>query len=349
MELKGVSLKDFTSLRIGGGVDMVVVRSEEGLLDAIMHAKAEGLRVHILGSGTNTYFGEDLSNLLVLKMEMKGIECEKKKENSKQKTEENSDSLQSTVYSLTSSAGESWDDIVKYAVARGLWGIENLSYIPGTIGAAPVQNIGAYGMELKDSLMSVRAYDLEQKSFVELTKEQCQFGYRDSLFKKVQGRYIITQVTLELSKEKDTVLTYKPLDVLTSNKDVTLQEIRDVVIRTRTLKLPDYNFYPNAGSFFKNPIVSSTEAEVLRAKYPEMPLIPHQRGFKIPAAWLIEHVAAMKGVRIGDLGTWPNQTLVLVNYNEASADDIDSLRNKIQQKVRDSTGIILEQEVTRVD
>lgn len=328
---------------------MAVVTSEKELEEVILCAAAEGRRIHILGSGTNTYFGEDLGNLLVLKMEMKGIECEKKKENSKQKTEENSDSLQSTVYSLTSSAGESWDDIVKYAVTEGLWGIENLSYIPGTVGAAPVQNIGAYGMELKDSLVFVRAYDLEQKSFVELTKEQCQFGYRDSLFKKEKGRYVITQVTLELSKEKDPVLTYKPLDVLTSNKNVTLQEIRDVVIRTRTLKLPDYNFYPNAGSFFKNPIVSSMEAEVLRAKYPEIPLIPHQEGFKIPAAWLIEHVADMKGVRIGDVGTWPNQPLVAVNYKEADADDLDFLRNKIQQKVRDSTGIILEQEVTRVD
>ncbi len=261
-----------------------------------------------------------------------------------------SDSLISVVpVYLTAAAGENWDDVVKYAIAHGLWGIENLSYIPGTVGAAPVQNIGAYGMELRDTLTSLRAYDIQEGKFVEMTNEECHFAYRDSIFKHEKGRFVIISITLSLTQEKHSVLTYKPLDVLSIRDDVTLDEIRDVVIHTRTLKLPDYNLYPNTGSFFKNPIVSKEIGEALKASYPEIPLIAHNDAYKIPAAWLLEYIAMMKGVRVGDVGTWPVQPLVIVNYGEATAAELNSFVAASIEKIKNEVGILLEKEVNFVE
>lgn len=339
MEINHVTLKDFTSLRIGGEVDMVVVKSEEELVEAINYAKAEGFRVHILGEGTNTYFAEHLENFFVIKIKLKGIELKPL----------------AIGYELLACAGENWDDVVKFAIGRGLWGIENLSYIPGTVGAAPVQNIGAYGMELKDTLVSLKAYDIQENTFVELTNEACHFTYRDSIFKHpasrvrfaghVVGRYIITSVTLKLSQEKNPVLTYKPLDALVGKEDITLEEIRNTVIQTRTTKLPDYTIYPNTGSFFKNPIVTKDVGKELQLKYPDIKLISHDDHYKISAAWLIEHVGEYKGMRVGNIGTWPLQPLVIVNYDNGTADELHDFVQTIVDKVKSKTGVILEREV----
>ncbi len=331
MDIKLASLKDYSSLRIGGEGKLVEATTPAEFKEAIMHAKTEGLRVHILGEGTNSYFGEDLTDFLFIKLPKGGMEFR----------EEGDD-----VY-VKVGANVMWDDLVQVCVTRGLWGIENLSSIPGTVGAAPVQNIGAYGVELAEVFVSLDALDLITMEMVTLTREACQFGYRDSLFKYQKGRYVIVCITLKLSTLPTPVLTYKPLDALQATKP-SLVQIREAVIAVRTKKLPNYHEHPNAGSFFKNPIVDLETSEMLKEKFPEMSFIQTLQGFKIPAAWLVEHIAQMKGVKQGNVGTWPHQPLVIVNYGNTTADELDAFAGEIRRKIGERTGIVLEQEVNRI-
>ena len=327
-----VQLKNYSSLRIGGEGDILTVRSIAELTEAVMFAKRTQKKIVTLGGGTNSYFGDVLQNILVIKLELQGISLEEKEDTTR----------------ITAHAGEVWDNLVQFSVAKGLWGIENLSYIPGTVGAAPVQNIGAYGVELKDVLVSLSALDTTTLNLVEISNSACEFGYRDSLFKHQAGRYIIISITLDLSKHGMPVLTYKPLEKLGGGENLTPESVRNFVVATRKAKLPDWVEHPNAGSFFKNPVVTSTQAEGLRATYPDMPLIPHKSGFKIPAAWLIQHIAHMKGVRVGEVGTWPNQPLVLVNYGNATVIELRGFVERIIEKIKQETEIVLEVEVTCV-
>ena len=332
MEIRTVSLKDYSSLRVGGEGSLVEVTSTIQLVEILQYAKKEGLRVHILGEGTNTFFGETSDGILFVKINIKGVSW----------NEEGEDVV------VTAYAGENWDAVVKMCVEKNLWGIENLSYIPGSVGAAPVQNIGAYGTELKDTLVSVQALDRHTLDLVEIRNSACQFGYRDSLFKKENNPYIIISVTLRVSRVPHPLLGYKPLDVLATQEDLTIKDIRECVIATRTAKLPDYTVNPNNGSFFKNPVVSKEVGEQLLHTYPDAKLIASGEGYKIPAAWLIEHVAQMKGKRMGNVGTWPLQPLVIVNYGEAHADEILQFSENIIQKIQEKTGITLEREVNFV-
>ncbi|MFA6609010.1 MAG: hypothetical protein WCT07_03850, partial [Candidatus Paceibacterota bacterium] len=191
--------------------------------------------------------------------------------------------------------------------------------------------------------------DTKQNVFVELLNNECKFGYRDSLFKKEKYRYIITSITVKLYNKARPVLTYKPLDVLSNKENLKPDDIRKLVIQTRAEKLPDYKLYPNAGSFFKNPIVDKEKFRVIKSKYPEVPIIEVDNKFKIPAAWLIEYVADMKGVRVGDIGTWPNQPLVIVNYGkETTLDDLNLFTNEIKKRVYENIGINLEQEINAI-
>ena len=334
MKRTRVSMRDYSSFRIGGTTEMVVATNENELIEVIQGARAKGTRTHILGCGTNTYFGETLNNLLVVKIELKGVTCSQ---------------VSDEFYKINVAAGEWWDDVVKFSVEKKLWGLENLSYIPGTAGAAPVQNIGAYGVELKDVFYSLRAYDIFEEKIVEFFLNDCQFGYRDSLFKHQKGRYVILSMVLQLSTKEKSILSYKPLNELLGKQSLTVRDVRDLVVITRKTKLPDYEEHPNAGSFFKNIIVDSTQAEGLRAKLGEVPFIEVTEGYKVPTAWLIEHIAAMKGVRVGNVGTWPNQPLVIVNYGTATANEIDSFAHTIQKVVQEKTGLILEKEVIRID
>lgn len=331
MNIRTVSLQDYSSLRIGGEGKLTEAENLEDIKAAIRHAKEQGLTLHVLGEGTNSYFGEDLSSFLFVKMNLRGIDIE----------ENNEDVM------LTIAAGEVWDDIVELAVDKEWWGIENLSHIPGTAGAAPVQNIGAYGAELSNVFVSIVALDADTMEKKTLTKEDCQFGYRDSIFKYEKGKYVIVSIKIKLSKRRLPLLEYKPLDRL-SLEMVTIREVRDLVISTRNTKLPDWHEHPNAGSFFKNAVVDVEAAEFIKPLYPDVPLIQVPEGYKVPSAWLIEHIAEMKGVREGDIGTWPKQPLVIVNYGNATADNIDVFAGKIREKVNEKTGIILEQEVNRV-
>ncbi len=332
MEIHRTHMKQYSSLKIGGEGDIVFAQSISELVNACNSAFTSDKVPYILGEGTNTYFGNTLDSYLFIKNEIKGISFEEKGDD---------------VF-ITASSGERWDDIVAFSVAKNLWGIENLSAIPGTVGAAPVQNIGAYGTELKDVLVSLSAYDIQSSNTVEIPNEACVFGYRDSLFKKEKNRYCIISITLKLSKFPKPVLNYKPLDTLLDKENITPRDVRNLVIATRQIKLPDYKEFPNVGSFFKNPIVSKIKGEELRATYSEIPLIIGPSGYKIPAAWLIEHVACMKGVRNGDIGTWPNQPLVIVNYGIATSENLEVFVSEIIDKIRITTGITIEKEVNFV-
>lgn len=333
MTIHEVSLSDFSSIQVGGKASLVKISSEAELVEASLYAKDHGLRTHILGEGTNTFFAENLNGILIIKNEIQGIVYTHNSERG---------------FEVTSGAGELWDTLVKDTVEKKLWGLENLSYIPGTVGAASVQNIGAYGVELQDSFVSLKVYDLLKGEFITFLSKDCLFGYRDSCFKKNQGRYCIVEVTCRVSTIPKPVLTYKPLDILVQKNNLEVKEVRELVITTRKSKLPDYHQYPNCGSFFKNPIISEEHKNQLQQHYETMPFLEIVDGYKVPAAWLIEHIAMMKGVRVKDLGTWPQQPLVIVNYGESTASDIVEFTDTIVQKVEQETGIRLEREVNYI-
>ena len=332
MDIKKVSLRDYTSLHIGGEADMVVITHKDELKEMCHIAGTLGKKMHCLGEGTNTFFGDALDGLLIVKIDIQGIEFNKFGED----------------MFVTAGAGVIWDTLVKKTVEQGLWGLENLSLIPGTVGASPFQNIGAYGVELSNIFVSLTAFNIESQAHVILTRQDCLFGYRDSLFKQRKDLYIITSVTLLLSHTKNPILTYKPLDSLIGNDTLTPLYIRDFVIETRLSKLPDYKIIPNAGSFFKNPFVTKVKGDTLLLRFPALPLFPYAHGYKIPAAWLIEHVALMKGVRVGDVGTWPHQPLVLVNYGKGTWKDLLDFSETIIEKIHRETDVIIEREVVFV-
>lgn len=240
-----------------------------------------------------------------------------------------------------------WDQLVAWTVEHGFYGLENLSLIPGSVGAAPVQNIGAYGVELKDALVSVRAFDRTSKTFIELSKQDCQFGYRDSIFKREAGRFVITELMLSLSKLPKLVLEYGELKALKENEAAilpSLNDVRETVIAVRSAKLPDPRTIPNTGSFFKNPILSASEYEVLRARYPNIPAYPQTDGnVKVAAGWMIEQ-AGLKGYQLGAARVHDKQALVLTNAGGAKQGDILKLAAYVQAQVSARYGVNLEQE-----
>lgn len=244
-------------------------------------------------------------------------------------------------------AGVEWDDAVAWSVEQGLWGIENLSLIPGKVGAAPVQNIGAYGTEAKDAIESVEMFCPDTLNKLILANEHCQFGYRDSIFKrKLRGRTVITAVTLSLSRTPEPRLRYG--DVRQRVEELggaTLQNIREAVCAIRRQKLPDPAVIGNAGSFFKNPVVDAAVAERLREEYPDMPLYPAGEGkVKLAAGWLIER-AGWKGARCGRVGVHDRQALVLVNMGGATSIEVMNMAFRITGSVADKFGVELSTEV----
>ena len=244
-------------------------------------------------------------------------------------------------------AGVEWDDLVEWAVGRGLWGIENLSLIPGKVGAAPVQNIGAYGAEAKDAIESVEMFCTDTCNTLILSREHCAFGYRESVFKHaLRGRVVITAVTFRLSRRPRPDLGYGDLLRETEARGgATLRNIREAVCAIRRSKLPDTAVLGNAGSFFKNPVVEAAVAERLRTDYPALPLYPAAEGrMKLAAGWLIEQ-AGMKGHREGCVGVHDQQALVLVNYGGATGGEVLALAHKVQEAVRAKFGVEIAAEV----
>lgn len=246
-------------------------------------------------------------------------------------------------------AGEYWTTFVDYTVDNGWWGIENLSLIPGKLGAAPVQNIGAYGTEQKDVFVKLQAFDMVEGKIVEFSKDDCQFAYRDSIFKnKYKKRFLVLNVTYKLSKIAKPNLSYKALAdafIGKNKKSISIVDIRDTVNSIRESKLPDPQKINNAGSFFKNPIVDKAKALDLKKKYPDIPIYEiSTTESKLAAGWLIEK-CNWKGKRIGDAGVHEKQALVLVNHANASGKEIYDLSEEIKKSVADLFSVTLEREV----
>lgn len=244
-------------------------------------------------------------------------------------------------------AGVEWDDLVEWAVERGLWGIENLSLIPGKAGAAPVQNIGAYGCEAKDAIRRVEMYCVETGAMLTLDAAHCGFGYRESVFKHdLKGKVIITAVEIALSHAPRPRLGYGDVErEVEARGGVTLRNIREAICSIRRAKLPDPAVLGNAGSFFKNPVVGAAAAERLLAEYPDMPHYPAPEGrVKLAAGWLIDR-AEMKGRREGAVGVHERQALVLVNHGGATGGEVIAFAHKVQAEVRRKFGIEIDTEV----
>lgn len=289
--------------------------------------------IFVLGGGSNILFTKDI-NRWVLHNKIKGIEIIKESD---------------TNVWLRSNAGEVWHEFVMYCVDHAFAGVENLSLIPGTVGAAPMQNIGAYGVEVKDVIESVRCWDMQQKCFIDFSKDECRFGYRDSIFKQeLRGKVIITSVIFKLKKHPEFHTEYgnirQELERM-SVHELSIKSVSDAVINIRTSKLPDPSQTGNAGSFFKNPEISKGLFEKLKENYPDMPSyqMPDDK-MKIPAGWLIEQ-CGWKGYRKERYGVHPLQALVLVNYGGAKGEDIYHLSSKILASVEEKFNIELEREV----
>ncbi len=289
--------------------------------------------LHILGGGSNVLLSGDVSGW-VLKMDIPGID---------QLREE-----PAHVY-VRAGAGVNWHQFVLFAISRGWGGLENLSLIPGNVGASPIQNIGAYGAELKDVFFELEAWDRKTGKQVTLGLNDCHFGYRDSIFKTSdRGRYIILTVTFLLNKKPVLNTGYGAISAELAAMNIRTPDVRsvsDAVIRIRRSKLPDPDQIGNAGSFFKNPVIAAQMAEDLKGRYPELPLWPQENEMvKLPAAWLIEK-AGWKAIRRGSIGVHEKQSLVLVNYGGGVGRDLLILSAEIIASVKQQFGVELEREV----
>lgn len=339
MEIRrDVLLRDYTTFRIGGTASVLVrITHANELPDLVAYARKEAKEITLLGEGSNTVFTEEKHDGIVARIEILGFAV----------VAEDATSAEIEV-----GAGENWDSVVERAVAMNLSGIEALSAIPGTTGATPFQNVGAYGTEIKDVLVSLRAYDMKTDVFVTLPNTVCGFSYRDSIFKSSErGRYIIVSTRLRLSKSAPKAPDYPGVEAYFEKEGIalpSLADIRKAIIAIRATKLPDPKSVPNAGSFFKNPIVSNTQAEVLRAAHPNMVQFPvgpstGSRQAKLGAGWLIES-CGLKGAVFGPITVYEKNALVLTNTGNASAGDLIAARDEIVQKVFEKFGVTLEAE-----
>lgn len=333
---KNISLRSYNSFGVSAMANFfVVVRSENDLRDLFLSRKGNQEKQLVVGSGTNILFTKDFEGLII-KNEIDGITL----------LNEEADEVLVRVGS-----GVNWHQFVMYCIDKGWGGIENLSLIPGTVGAAPVQNIGAYGVELKDVLHLVRAWDLDRNEFIELDREQCAFGYRTSIFKtNRKGRFVISNVVLRLTKKHVLKLSYGAIKEALLEKGIVSPSIKDVsnaVIAIRASKLPDPFMLGNAGSFFKNPTVNKEKLLSIQSIYPNVVAFPFEGAFKLAAGWLIE-TAGWKGRQDGNVGCYEKQSLVLVNLGNATGNEILAFSQKIQSSIWDTFGIELEPEVNLV-
>ncbi|PID68681.1 MAG: UDP-N-acetylenolpyruvoylglucosamine reductase [Flavobacteriia bacterium] len=303
------------------------------LKEALRFAETEHYPYFILGGGSNVLFTQDYDGLII-RINTKG----------KEKVTEDSTTVLWRVQ-----AGEHWHDFVMWTLDQGYCGLENLALIPGTVGAAPIQNIGAYGVEVKDVVKTVEVLDVDTFDIKEIPHDACAFGYRDSIFKRQKGKYIVLAVTFGLQKNGGTLVTdYGAVKAALAQMKVdvpTAGDVAQAVINIRQSKLPDPAILGNSGSFFKNPVVDVAVLETIQKNYPN---VPHYKlnntDVKIPAGWLIEQ-AGFKGKRFGDAGVHDMQALVLVNHGKASGQEMFDLAQNIRQKVKADFGIDLAFEV----
>lgn len=328
---ENVSLKPFNTLGIDVKAQYLSFITDEAmLLEALAWADTQALNITVIGGGSNILLTQDMSGL-VLVMQTQGIRIIHQ---------------QGSVAIVEVAAGVVWNDLVSWAVEQGLGGIENLSLIYGTVGAAPVQNIGAYGVEFKDVCYQVQAVNRVTRELRTFSVQECAFSYRDSFFKHQADQWIITRVQMKLDAKASVNIGYAALQANLPEQTelLTYQEVSQLVIKTRQQRLPNPSQIGNAGSFFKNPIVSIEKAEQLKQQYPDLVIYPYAEGqVKLAAGWLIDR-AGLKGLRDGDVGTYPLQALVLVNYGSATGKDVLSFAQRIQAEVNQKFGVVLEPE-----
>ncbi len=311
------------------------IKSEQEFLELLQTSEFKNNQRLFLGGGSNVLFTKDFEGIVVLN-KLKGIEI----------TQEDSESVL-----VRAMSGEWWHDLVTFAVDRNYWGIENLSFVPGTVGAAPMQNIGAYGGELKNTLDSVETIELETGKQRFFKGPECELGYRDSIFKnELKGKYFITAVNIKLSKIEKKNISYKILKNYLDENHIEVKnskDISDAVTAIRKSKLPDPKVIGNAGSFFKNVFVDKMMFKNLQEKYVDMPYFVEEDQVKIPAGWLIEQ-CGYKGKKIGNVGVHDKQALVLVNHGGATGQELWGLAQEIIHSVYDKFGLKLVPEVNLI-
>ncbi|MDX1633044.1 MAG: UDP-N-acetylmuramate dehydrogenase [Marinobacter sp.] len=327
-----VQLQELTTLKVPGRARYFVrVTSLAELQGARAWAREKGVDTLLVGGGSNLVLQGDVDGL-VIHMAIAGRSWDQVTQDSAV---------------LVLGAGENWHSAVLYAAASGYRGIENLALIPGTTGAAPVQNIGAYGVELKDTLVTVTALDWQTGERVILANADCRFAYRDSLFKQMPGRYVIVEVRLRLSRKKPLALGYGDLVSYFSNhphpNTLTPLEVAEAVMAVRRRKLPDPEQMPNVGSFFKNPVVPETKWRSLVEAYPDIVAYPADGEVKLAAGWLIDR-CGWKGYRNRTVGVHNRQALVLINHSGGTGDDVLALAARIREDVLTTFGVELEME-----
>lgn len=332
---ENISLKPFNSFGIDVSAKYFSILALQAQLDSIKqeYVQTKGNNLLVLGGGSNVLFTKPFDGWIV-KNELKGIQLI---------------SEDATSYLIEAAAGENWHEFVLHCIQQGWAGLENLSLIPGSVGASPIQNIGAYGVEIKDTFHSLDAYHIQENNIHTFTLNDCKFGYRDSIFKKtLKDQYLILKVRFRLNKQHQLTTCYGAIANELEKmcvQEPTIADISNAVIRIRTSKLPDPKLLGNAGSFFKNPVVSKQHYEQILASFPNVhayPTIDHQ--MKLAAGWLIEQ-CGWKGYRHGEVGCHALQALVLVNYGHASGTEILALSNEIIQSIENKFGVILEREV----
>ncbi|HMI03027.1 MAG TPA: UDP-N-acetylmuramate dehydrogenase [Pedobacter sp.] len=330
---ESISLKPYNTFGILVNARYFAEIVNEGDLVQLLKSRLiQEQKLLVLGGGSNILFTKDF-NGLVIKVAIQGI-----------KSIEDGDNV-----IVTSGAGVVWNDLVQYCVQRGFGGIENLSLIPGTVGASPIQNIGAYGVELKDVFESCVAYEIATGRAKVFNYKDCRFGYRDSIFKnELKGRYIITSVSLKLSKSPDLNIQYGAIKEELANRNIaspTISDVSAVVSYIRVSKLPDPSTIGNAGSFFKNPVIGQDEFAPILKQFPGIVHYPAPNGrVKLAAGWLIEQ-CGFKGIVSGETGTWKNQALVLVNHGHATGQEVYSFSEQIVVAVDAKFHVGLEREV----
>lgn len=330
--LSDVLLSSHATFGIGGKADFFVeVSTLVELEEALRTARSMELPVFILGGGSNVLFADEGWRGLVIKIGIGGIDVE----------ERGSQRI------VRAGSGVRWDELVSYSVEQGLWGLENLSGIPGSVGGAVVQNIGAYGAAVSEVLESVEVLDTESMSIRTFDSAVCAFDYRDSFFKHDGGRHIVLSASFRLSPKTEPNLSYRDLSIYFGDKTPSLSEIRQSVLAIRKAKFPDLSKEGTAGSFFKNPILPRGEALALQARYREMPLfdMPETSGVKVPLGWILDKVLGLRGFSVGGARLFERQALVIAASRGARAVDVRALRDEVTRRVREACGIELEAEV----
>ena len=328
---RNASLKNFNTFNVDEKAEILFEIDNIEDLSNILSKENKKDEILVLGGGSNILFTKPYKGIII-NLKNKGVKIIQEDENS---------------VLVEVSAGENWHDFVLWAVQNGFGGVENLSLIPGNIGAAPIQNIGAYGVELKDIFYSCKGWMLDSFNEFELKKSECKFEYRSSIFKsKLKGKTIITSVQLILTKSKHNFnIDYKDLKDNLSNTKLTVKKISDEIIKIRQSKLPDPKSIGNCGSFFKNPIVNISKYISLLEKYPDIPAYKlNDSNYKISAAWLIDK-SGFKEKKEKNVGVYSNQPLVIINHGNASGKELHSFANHVKGTIFNNYEIELEEEV----